>query len=207
VLDELGGELHRKPENSGFSATVNVGLRRAQAAGRDALLVNADIEFRWPGWWQALHARTDSQGQPAAVAGALLTYPNGLIQHAGVFFSMLHRGFDHRHRFAPAALPEAHSPLRCPVTGALQLIRCETLDAVGLYDEGFRMGFEDVDFCLRVFDSGREVIYEPAARAVHAESVFRGRITPRIRTWQIESTQRLWEKYPDADFSPWVPAL
>ena len=209
VLPELGGELHRKPENSGFSATVNVGLRRALEWGQDAVLVNADLEFTSPGWWEALRDRSDTEGRPAAVVGAFLTYPNGLIQHAGVSFSLLERKFVHRFRFGPPGLPEAQRPTRCPVTGALQLIRHTTLAQVGLYDEDFRMGLEDVDYCLRVFDSGLECIYEPAARAVHAESVFRGRdrTTKRIAAWQEASARRLWSKYPLADFSQWVPAL
>jgi GT2 family glycosyltransferase len=207
VLPELGGQLLRKSENSGFSATVNVGLGRALEWGQDALLVNADLEFTTPGWWEAMRDRTDSQGRPAAVVGAFLTYPNGLIQHAGVTFSLLERKFIHRFRFGPAALPEAHRPTACPVTGALQLIRHATLTDVGLYDQGFRMGLEDVDYCLRVFDLGLECIYEPAARAVHAESVFRGRATKKILDWQETSTRHLWGKYPYADFSQWVPAL
>jgi GT2 family glycosyltransferase len=207
VLPELGGELLRKPENSGFSAAVNVGLGRALEWGQDAVLVNADLEFTTPGWWEAMRDRTDTEDRPAAVVGAFLTYPNGLIQHAGVAFSLLERKFHHRFRFGPAALPEAHRPTRCPVTGALQLIRHSTLTQVGLYDQGFRMGLEDVDYCLRVFDAGLECIYEPRARAVHAESVFRGRATKRILAWQETSTRHLWAKYPFADFSQWVPAL
>jgi GT2 family glycosyltransferase len=207
VLPELGGELHRKPENSGFSATVNVGLQRALEWGQDALLVNADLEFTTPGWWEAMRDRTDTLGRPAAVVGAFLTYPNGLIQHAGVQFSLLERKFVHRFKFGPAALPEAHRPTSCPVTGALQLIRHTTLTQLGLYDEGFRMGLEDVDYCLRVFDAGLECIYEPRARAVHAESMFRGRATKKILGWQETSTLHLWNKYPYADFSQWVPAL
>jgi GT2 family glycosyltransferase len=207
ILPELGGQLLRKSENSGFSATVNVGLGRALEWGQDALLVNADLEFTTPGWWEAMRDRTDSQGRPAAVVGAFLTYPNGFIQHAGVQFSLLERKFVHRFKFAPPSLPEAHRPTSCPVTGALQLIRHSTLTTVGLYDEGFRMGLEDVDYCLRVFDAGLECIYEPAARAVHAESVFRGRATKKIVDWQETSTRHLWAKYPYADFSHWVPAL
>jgi GT2 family glycosyltransferase len=209
VLSELGGELHRKPVNSGFSATVNVGLRRALEWGQDALLVNADLEFTTPGWWEAMRDRTDSEGRPAAVVGAFLTYPNGLIQHAGVTFSLLERKFVHRYRFGPAALPEAHQPTACPVTGALQLIRHTTLAQLGLYDEDFRMGLEDVDYCLRVFDAGLECIYEPAARAVHAESVFRGRgrTSKKMIAWQEVSTRHLWAKYAYADLSRWVPAL
>jgi GT2 family glycosyltransferase len=207
VLPELGGQLLRKSENSGFSATVNVGLGRALDWGQDALLVNADLEFSTPGWWEAMRDRTDSDGRPAAVVGAFLTYPNGLIQHAGVSFSLLERKFVHRFKFGPAALAEAHRPTSCPVTGALQLIRHTTLVHVGLYDEAFKMGLEDVDYCLRVFDAGLECIYEPSARAVHAESVFRGRATKKILAWQETSTRHLWGKYPMADFSRWVPAL
>ena len=43
------------------------------------------------------------------------------------------------------------------MTAALQLIRWETLDQVGLYDEGYRLCFEDVDYCLRVFEAGLRV--------------------------------------------------
>jgi GT2 family glycosyltransferase len=207
VLPELGGQLLRKSENTGFSATVNVGLGRALDWGQDALLVNADLEFTTPGWWEPMRDRTDSEGRPAAVVGARLIYPNGLIQHAGVSFSLLERKFVHRFKFGPAALAEAQRTTACPVTGALQLIRHTTLVHVGLYDEGFRMGLEDVDYCLRVFDAGLECIYEPAARAVHAESVFRGRANKKILAWQETSTRHLWAKYPFADFSQWVPAL
>lgn len=207
VAPELGCELVRKPENTGFSSTVNVGLRRALEWGQDAVLVNADLEFTTPGWWEAMRDRTDTQGRPAAVVGALLHYPSGLIQHGGVFFSLLERRFHHRYRFAPGNLPEAQQPALCPVTGALQLIRHETLATIGLYDEGFRLGLEDVDYCLRVFDAGLECIYEPAARALHAESVFRGRANKKIDAWHEASTRHLWTKYAHADFSPWVPAV
>ena len=43
-------ELIRKPENEGFSRTVNVGLERARDEGREAILMNADIVMRTPGW-------------------------------------------------------------------------------------------------------------------------------------------------------------
>ena len=207
AIDELGYELVAKAENEGFSRTVNVGLRRALETGRDAVLVNADIEFHEAGWLDRMVARTDTQGRPAAVVGARLLYPNGCIQHAGVFFAPRSRAFWHRCQYGPENLPEALVPVRCPVTAALQLIRHETLDAVGIYDEGYRMAYEDVDYCLRVFLSGRDCIYEPTACAFHHESVFRGRATPKIEAWQRESFLRLKEKWRGADFSPFTPAI
>jgi GT2 family glycosyltransferase len=95
----------------------------------------------------------------------------------------------------------------CPVTGALQLIRHETLETIGIYDPGFRMAHEDMDYCLRVFKSGRECIYEPSVCAFHHESVFRGRPTPKIQQWQVDSFKRLLDKWGTVDFSNFTPAL
>lgn len=203
-----GLEFEAKQENTGFSSTVNVGLRKALAEGRDAVLVNADVEFEGAGWLEAMLARTDSNAAPAAVVGALLLYPNGLIQHGGIYVSFLDRGFDHRFRFAPRELVEAHVPHNCPVTGALQLIRHATLETVGLYDDvNFRLGFEDVDYCLRTYEAGLECWYEPGAIAIHHESLFRGQRSDKIDEMHKVSTQALHNKHAATDLSRWIPAL
>jgi GT2 family glycosyltransferase len=207
AIEELGYELIAKDENEGFARTVNVGLRRALETGRDAVLVNADIEFHEAGWLEHMLARTDTEGRPAAVVGARLLYPNGTIQHAGCFLSIRTRGFWHRCQYAPANLPEALSPVRCPVTGALQLIRHETLEQIGLYDEEFRMGYEDVDYCLRVFDADLDCIYEPSVCAIHHESVFRGRKNAKLEEWERLSALRLSNKWMDAELGRFTTAI
>lgn len=207
ACDELGFLLHRQPENAGFSRAVNVGLRRAHDAEADAVLVNADIEFHQRGWLDRMRGREDSRGRPAAVVGARLLYPDGLIQHAGIALSLLKRTWYHRYRFGPAELPEALSPSVCPVTGALQFIRWETLDAVGVYDEDFRMGYEDVDYCLRVFAADLECVYEPSACAYHLESHFRGSKSERIEKWMELSAEQLRVKWGTTDLSAFVPEV
>lgn len=205
ACEELGVAYVANDENSGFSRTVNVGLELAHAMGQDAVLVNADIEFPAAGWLDSMRERTDTEGRPAAVVGARLLYPNGLIQHAGIFFSLLNRDWMHRFRFGPANLPEALTPCRCLVTAALQFIRWETLDQIGLYDEGYRLCFEDVDYCLRVFGAGLECIYEPSVVAMHHESFFRRKATPEIERWTRESTARMKMLWGAEDLSRWVP--
>ena len=204
ITSELGCRLILKEENSGFSKTVNVGLRTALEEGRDAVLVNQDIQFLEGGWLEAMLACRDEQGRPAAVVGARLLYPSRLLQHAGVFYSRLHRWFDHRFRWGPCDLPEANLRKTCPVTGALQLIRHDVLTSVGLYDEEFDLGHEDVDYCLRTFKAGEACVYEPAAWAVHHESAIRGRLDDRIREWSKASRSRLLTKYSQADFAPFA---
>lgn len=204
---ELGMGFVRKDENSGFAATVNVGLAYALEAGMDALLVNADMEFVQAGWLERMVARRDTLDRPAAVVGARLLYPNGLLQHAGVYFSPIRREFAHRFQYGPADLPEAAVPCRCPVTGALQLIRHETLATVGIYDAGFGLGHEDMDFCLRTFAAGLECIYEPSAVAVHHESLFRGKASSAIAAMARRSALYLREKHGATDMTPWTPKV
>lgn len=207
VVAAAGGHLIAKDHNEGFSRTVNVGLTAALAEGVDAVLVNADVQFHEAGWLGRMLARTSEDGEPAAVVGARLLYPAGLIQHAGIFFSLLHRTFGHIYQYAPPDLPEAQKARTCPVTGALQLIRHSALAEVGVYDERFRMGFEDVDYCVRVFEAGGTCVYEPTVCAYHHESLFRGRGDEKVLRWQDESWAYFVHKYRETNFARWVPSL
>src|SRR4051794_3390708 len=173
----------------------------------DAVLVNADMEFTQPGWLDLMRARRDTKDRPAAVVGARLLYPNGLLQHAGVYFSPIRREFAHRFQYGPADLPEALVPCRCPVTGALQLIRHETLASIGIYDPRFGLGHEDMDYCLRAFAAGFECIYEPAAVALHHESLFRGNASEAIAAMAKRSALYLREKHGATDMTPWTPVV
>jgi GT2 family glycosyltransferase len=198
----FGARLIEKPENTGFAKTAALGLSVARDEGADALLVNQDIQFVAPGWFDAMAASIGPDGRPASVVGAKLLFPNLLLQHAGIYYSRLYRQFDHRWRMGPGDLPEADRPAVLPVTGALQLIRHDCLAEVGLYDDEFDMGWEDLDYCLRTFAAGRFCVYQPAAVAVHHESVIRGSVDdPRHAEWFRASKARLDAKYTDADYA------
>lgn len=204
-LNRIDAEVFRKEENTGFSKTVNVGLQRALDEGRDAVLLNADVEITTPGWLKIMRKTADHQGRPAAVVGALLLYPNGLIQHAGIYFSLLTRTFDHMYKFGPAHLHEANQSFSRPVTGAFQFIRHDTLEKVGIYDENFFMAHEDVDYCIRVYLAELACMYQPRVRAFHFEMMFRGRPNPKIQQWQAKSWIYFAEKYKNQGFQGMVP--
>lgn len=199
--------LHAKDENTGFSRTVNIGLQKALDEGRDAVLLNADMEIDTPGWPRIMRATMGTANRKAAVVGALLMFPNGLIQHAGIYFSLLTRTFDHLYKYGPGNLPEALQPRICPVTGAFQYIHHQTLETVGLYDEQFFLGWEDVDYCVRVFLAGGECVYNPKVRGYHHEMLFRGRPSPKVQEWQAKSFMYLCMKYESQSFAEWVPFI
>jgi hypothetical protein len=54
------------------------------------------------------------------------------------------------------------------------LIRRDAFETVHGFDEAIKVGFGDVDLCLRVLQAGYRVIFCPAARLVHHESYTRG---------------------------------
>jgi GT2 family glycosyltransferase len=205
LADFVAGQslsINLKARNEGFSKTVNYGLRQALERGQHGLLVNADIQFFNNRWLDIMRSND------ADVVGALLLYPNGLVQHAGIFFSVITRIFDHIHRMAPSTLDLVDRPRICPVTGALQLIKHRTLETIGLYDENFKMGWEDVDYCHMVFKAGMKCAYEPRAIAIHYESLFRNRDPPRhIQEWTTQSLEYLYEKHKGHGFSEYVPSM
>jgi GT2 family glycosyltransferase len=201
-------ELVERSSNAGFSATVNVGLRRCLEEGRDAVLANADIEFGLTKDWLGLMERqqSDNGSGLASIVGALLLYPPGLlIAHGGIYFSLLARYFAHRFQYAPADLPEAQIATVCPVTAALMFIRHECLEGIGLFDESFGLAHEDVDYDVRAWQSGRQCVYQPGIRAIHRESFFRGQVDEKIANRTEDSWRRFREKHSGVSFAQWVP--
>jgi GT2 family glycosyltransferase len=58
-------------------------------------------------------------------------------------------------------------------TAACLLVRRETIEQIGLLDEGFFMYYEDADWCLRMHRRGWKIVYFPHFSIVH--DVGRGR--------------------------------
>ncbi len=140
------------------------------ARGEILVLLNNDTELLSERWIEAL---TGLLARPeVGVVGALLFYPDGDVQHAGVFFDVDGRP-DHRVGDLDPRWPwmarVAHQ-VDC-VTGALLAIEKRTYEAVGGLDgRHFKVAFNDVELCLKVWDAGLQVIYTPEVQAIHQES-------------------------------------
>jgi glycosyltransferase involved in cell wall biosynthesis len=68
----------------------------------------------------------------------------------------------------------------------------EAIARVGLFDESYSMAYEDVDWCLRAWRAGMSVLYFPAARLVHHESVTRG---TDVGERERASQRVFWERW------------
>ncbi len=183
-------------ENAGFAANCNRGLRLVRP-DEDAVLLNSDV-VALPGWLEVLqHAAYVAGGEDVGITGAKLLYPDDTIQFAGAVRNPnAPEWFDHRYRFRRADDPasEIMSPTLA-VTGACMYITRATRDALGELDEGYGMAYEDVDYCLRAWDSGRRVVYAPAAQLVHHESKTRGLDAQGRR--ELDSQALFWERWGD----------
>jgi GT2 family glycosyltransferase/glycosyltransferase involved in cell wall biosynthesis len=180
-------------ENAGFAANVNRGLR-AVAPERDVVVLNSDVEAR-PGWLACLQYAA-SQEDDVGIVGAQLLYPDGRIQFGGTVRNRdAPEWFDHRYRFKP----EGWGPARMAgpalaVTGACMYVTRQVIERVGLLDERYPMAYEDVDWCLRTWQAGLRVVYFPAARLVHHESVTRG---TDVGERELASQRLFWERWGD----------
>ncbi len=166
----------RNPFRYGFARANNVALR--QARGRYLLVLNPDTEVR-PGALATLVRYLDGHPE-VGIAGAKLVNPDGTIQYSCRQFSSLRSVF---FRWLPKC-PEAvrqwalrdylmidwdHASARAVdwLMGACLCVRRAATEEVGLLDEGFRLYYEDIDWCYRMWKGGWDVHYVPDAVIMH----------------------------------------
>jgi GT2 family glycosyltransferase len=158
-----------------FSALNNAAV--AEARGEFIALVNNDIEVITPGWLEEMVSLAARPGIGAV--GARLWYSDGTLQHGGVITG-IGGGAGHAHkrlrRDQPGMMGRAQRlQALSAVTAACLVVRREAYNAVGgLDEEAFVVAFNDIDFCLKLRDSGLRNLWTPFAELYHHESVSRG---------------------------------
>jgi GT2 family glycosyltransferase len=158
-----------------FSRLCNEGAKRA--SGDHLLFLNNDTEVLTPDWLERMLglARRPDVG----IVGATLLYPDGSIQHAGLFPQPGGRWI-HAYRHAPLAdARREHDELRRirvvpAVSGACLMVRRETFEVLGGFNEALPLTYNDVDLCCRAQKQGMLVVVTPHARLLHFECLSRG---------------------------------
>jgi GT2 family glycosyltransferase len=161
------------------------------AKGEHILLLNNDIEIITPDWIESMLEH--SQREQVGCVGAKLYFPNDTIQHAGIIMGLGgYAGHSHKMsgRFDPGYFNRLNIVQNVSgVTAACLMIKKSIYDELhGLNEVEFKIAYNDVDFCLRVLESGYLNIFTPFTEAYHHESVSRGyEVTPeKIARFQKE---------------------
>ncbi|MEA3200207.1 MAG: hypothetical protein QOE90_1635 [Thermoplasmata archaeon] len=216
TTEHLGATVHpiqRSGPGFRFSRSINEGIRKAPDA--DGWVLLNDDAWMDAGW---LDAMLDAAAAHPEVGewGGLLRYPDGSIQHAG--------GYVHTSPLPALALATRHkAPLWMArmiasqrgraypymwghwrsisprhrldyVTAACALVTRACVEKVGLFDEDYEFGAEDVDYSLRALEAGLEIGVARGATGLHHE----GKSTAPMGERQRRSLNTFRAKWPAA---------
>ncbi len=216
-----GVNLIASTENLGFAGGNNAALRAlgfgqtgAQDLPKAVYLLNSDT-LSHPGathtLYEALFHLSD-----AGVVGARLTYGDGTFQHSAFGFPGLSQlWFDllpvpDRLRESrlngryPRAAYAGTAPFPVDHTlGATMMLRAEVIQQTGLFDEGYFMYAEEVDWSWRIQRAGWRIYCVPAAHVTHLGGQSTGQVRPQSARNLWASRLRLFEKH----YPAWKLAL
>ena len=189
------------PAPFNWSKLNNLGAEAA--LGEYLLFLNDDVEAIEPRWLHALMEH--AQRREVGVVGPRLLYPDGRIQHAGLF---LHDS-DGRHAFRFAEREDvgrfglaAAQRNVAGLTGACLLMRRAAFDEVGGFDERHSVVNNDLDLCLRMWRAGLRVVYTPHATLIHHEMASRAEVADTFDESGFKSAWRSTFALGDPFFHP-----
>jgi GT2 family glycosyltransferase len=190
-----------------LSALFNAGAR--QAKGSHLVLMHDDVAVLHADWLEKLLAHVQRPGIGAV--GARLLSADGKLQHAGIALGLSGTAdlvgsgaalddMGHLGRYVMEQEVTA-------VSAACLLVRRQAFETAGGFDETmFPVFFPDVDLCLRMAESGWNIVWTPHATLLHdgparlAEGIRSAPLTPQERSqrWKAEQEQLL---------KRWLPQL
>ena len=157
-----------------YSAINNFGV--AFAKGEYILFMNNDIGMIAENFVEEMLGFC--QRDDVGIVGARLLYEDDTIQHAGVvigFGGIAGHTFIGLHKaensyFHRAMCAQDYSA----VTAACMMSKKSVFEAVGGFTEELAVAFNDIDYCMKVREQGKLVVYAPYAVLHHYESKSRG---------------------------------
>ena len=164
----------KKPFN--YSAINNFGVEHAR--GEYLVLLNNDIEVKTEDWMEEMLGYC--QREDVGIVGAKLLFPDERIQHAGIIVGLGPSGTAGHifytfpnDVFTYAGKTSSTQDLSA-VTAACMMTKKSLYQKIGGMDESFAVAFNDVDYCLRVREQNKLVVYQAFVEMYHYESVTRG---------------------------------
>lgn len=164
-------------ENTGTTYSRNRALEKAN--GRYVCIMDSDVEI-FPDTIQGLLQTLEENDKTGLVVPKIL-YPSGKLQKSTDMFPTVTRKIFRYLFLKKMEEKEAQEDsLSTPVKVDYAISACwvfkkELIDKVGLLDENIFYAPEDVDYCLRIWKAGYEIIYTPLVKIVHhTQEISRG---------------------------------
>ncbi len=154
-------------------ATVN-NYGASQAKGEFLIFLHSDTEIITPDWIEEMLGYC--QRQDTGVVGVRLYYPNNTVQHAGMVLGL---GIDHvagnvfykvkRSQFTYGGRGNSTQNISA-VSSACMMVKKSLHDEVGGFDKHFERAYCDVDYCLRIKQLGKQVVFQAFVELYHYKS-------------------------------------
>jgi GT2 family glycosyltransferase len=167
LSDAHGWLLETPPNNLGFGAGMNLGARRALAAGCDRLLLlNPDVSIDADDIRALVSA---SEARPLTAVSPRLDRPDGTVWFAG--------GQLDRQTGLTRSRPdhEQRGPDRW-LTAACLLVDRELWERLGGFDERYFLYWEDVDLSQRILAEGGDLLVLHDITVVHQVGATQGTV-------------------------------
>jgi len=155
-------------KNSGFAGGCNIGIRDALARGADyVVLLNNDTVVA-PDFLEGL-VRVAQSDERVGIAGGkvfcyelpeLIWFAGGIINYRTGRTPIRGSGEADKGQFDEIVRVDW-------ISGCFMFISRDVLQAVGMLDERFFFGWEDVDLCVRAARKGFKVLFVPESRIWH----------------------------------------
>jgi GT2 family glycosyltransferase len=212
-------EVIASADNLGFVRANNLAMRELgfgrglplEQLPRAVYLLNPDTRTHvgaTPRLYDFLNAH-----RACGLIGARLAYEDGSLQHSAFTFPGLRqlwvelfptpgRLIESRFngRYPRACYAPNGQPFRVDfVLGATMMLKREMIESVGMFDEGFFMYCEEIDWAWRMRDAGWTVMLHPGACVTHLSGASSGQV-------RAATVNRLWEsrlRLCDKHYPPW----
>ncbi|MBR3683872.1 MAG: glycosyltransferase [Lachnospiraceae bacterium] len=199
LKDELGFSYYYEPGEFHFSKMCNSGAIKAR--GEYLLFLNDDTKMLSENSLELLVTQC-SYEHVGAVGVKLLYKDEETIQHAGIINTQIgpvHIGIGKKD---DCVLYGGYNVLNrnvLAVTGACMMIKAEKFHAVGGFDEAFRVTYNDVELCLKLYKAGYHNVIRNDVKVIHFESSSRGDDSENADRMErlIAERDLLFSKHPD----------
>ena len=198
-IETKENELQKVSEFN-YSALINFGVKNVD--GEFVLQLNNDTKLITKDWLELFIGY--AQNSEIGAVGARLYYEDKTIQHAGIIVgvsgiagnALVNLPYGKHAYFGR----EAATRNVLAVTGACLFARRSLYYEVGFMDEKeFKVAFNDVDFCLKLYENGYRNVYNPYIELIHYESKSRGYEISEEKEERFEKEannfKRKWSKY------------
>ncbi len=184
--------------NVGFSRACNIGAEYSK--GKYLVFLNNDTKplSNW-----ILKGISDLDENPdIGIVGGKLLYSDDSVQHAGVkYMPYSHPKFHYYPQHRYVSLPKDDELVNISgyvdaVTGAFMMMRKEDFFAVDGFSTEYKMYFEDMDLCMKIKNSGKNIFYDSEIEIYHYEGKSSGSNKERANL-SNESASIFFTKWKD----------